>query len=98
MIQTLPLTPAIVVATSDTAKQIFEREILIDMAKALVDLISVYFTFDIAYPKPLYPVFLFLQHNYCVRHKLLDDQPQPNCVTHCNGQTIDLLSLYHLPL
>ncbi len=84
MIQTLPLTPAIVVATSDTAKQIFvtaERDILIesvDMAKALVDLISVYFTFDIAYPKPLYPVFLFLQH---IVFGILDDQPQPNCVT-----------------
>ncbi len=83
MIQTLPLAPAIVVATSDTATQIFitaEKEILIesvDMAKALVDLISVYFTFDIAYPKPLYPVFIFLQH---IVFGILDDQPQPNCV------------------
>ena len=29
----------------------------------IIDLISVYFTFDIAYPKQLYPLCLFLQHH-----------------------------------
>ena len=30
---------------------------------AILDLISVYyFAFNIAYPKPLYPLFLFVQH------------------------------------
>ena len=28
---------------------------------ALLDLICTYFTFDIVYPKPLYPVLLFIQ-------------------------------------
>ena len=29
--------------------------------EALLDLICVYFAFNIVYPKPLYPVFLFIQ-------------------------------------
>ena len=42
-----------------------EKQILLesDSTKdSIIDLISVYFTFDIAYPKLLYPVCLFLQH------------------------------------
>ncbi len=51
----------------------------VDMAKALVDLfLFILLSIIIAYPKPLYPVFLFLQH---IVFGILDDQPQPNCVT-----------------
>jgi len=40
----------------------------------IIDLISTYFVYDIAYPKPLNAIFLFLQHHV---FKLIDDQPLP---------------------
>ena len=33
------------------------------MTAALQDLMSIYFSFNIAYPRPVYPVLLFLQHH-----------------------------------
>ena len=84
IIQSMPPAPAIVVITSDAARQIMivvEKEILVechDMATALLDLISAYFSFDIAYPKPLYPVFLFIQH---FMFGVVDEQPRPNAVS-----------------
>ena len=52
IIQSMPPAPAIVIITSEAARQIMvvvEKEILIechDMATALLDLISAYFSFD----------------------------------------------------
>ena len=40
----------------------------------IVDLIATYFVYDIAYPKHLNAIFLFLQHYV---FKLIDDQPLP---------------------
>jgi len=40
----------------------------------LMDLMAVYYTFDITYPKPTSSVLLFIQH-YVFR--LVDDQPLP---------------------
>ena len=71
------------VTTSDAASQFFivvEKEILVescDMKTALLDLVATYFAFNIAYPKPLYPPLVFVQHyifNIC------DVQVEPNCV------------------
>ena len=45
---------------------------------AIMSLIAVYFTFDIEYPKSLYPVFIFLQHFVM---EIKDDQPIPNVLT-----------------
>ena len=59
----------IVTHTDDDSRQYFvvvEKMILVEssnMAAALQDVMSVYFTFNIAYPRPLYPVLLFLQHH-----------------------------------
>ena len=76
--------PAIVVVNSDAAKQIMlvvEKEILLeccDMTTAVVDLMSAFFTFDIAYPKPLNRLCLFIQHFIL---GIIDDQPLPNAIT-----------------
>ena len=40
--------------------EIFDQSL--SVYNAILDLISVYFTFNIAYPKPLYPLFIFIQH------------------------------------
>ena len=45
---------------------------------AILDLISVYFAFNIAYPKPLYPLFLFVQHYVLL---IKDSQPIPLSTT-----------------
>lgn len=44
------------------------------MKDVIIDLISTYYVYDIAYPKLLNAIFLFLQH--CV-FKLEDYQPLP---------------------
>ena len=86
IIQSMPPAPAIVVITSDAARQIMvvvEKEILVechDMATALLNLISAYFSFDIAYPKPLYPVFcLFIIQHFMLG--VVDEQLRPNAVS-----------------
>ena len=40
-----------------------EKKISQDLSNAMLDLFSVYFTFNMLYPSPLYPVLLFLQHH-----------------------------------
>ena len=56
------------VAVGDSSVQVFltaDRYLLGSPNKTvsiLVGLIGVYFSFNIAYPKPLYPILLFLQH------------------------------------
>ena len=44
---------------------------------ALVGLIAFYYTFDIVYPKPLYPIYIFLQHFV---FKIVDTQKIPETV------------------
>lgn len=84
-VQKLPAAPVIVVLTSlADSKQYFvvaEKEVLlesVDMRTAMVDLIATYFTFDIAYPKPLYSLLLFIQHHI---FSVVDSQPQPNIMS-----------------
>ena len=60
---------------------VVEKEVLLEcesIKDSIIDLISVYFTFDIEYPKQLYPVCLFLQH-YVL--EIVDNQRIPNNVT-----------------
>ena len=45
---------------------------------ALLDLVCVYYTFDIVYPKPLYPVLLFIQQFIM---GIKDKQPMPPSLT-----------------
>ena len=56
-----------------------EIEILLESEniESIIDLIRVYFTFDIAYPKQLNPICLLVQH-YVLE---LDKQHVPNNVT-----------------
>ena len=75
----------VVTTTDEDTKQYFvvvEELVMIEsdsFSQVLQDLISTYFTFDIAYPKQLYPVYvlLFLQHHVCT---IQDQQPIPNVV------------------
>ena len=48
-----------------------------DMATALVDVMAAYFVFNIAFPKSLYTLLVFIQH-YIFNIK--DDQPEPNAI------------------
>ena len=79
----LPPFPQIVVVQHDS-KQFYivvEKQVLLESGSvkdSLIDLISVYFTFDIAYPKLPYPVCLFLQHHVL---GIIDKQRVPNSVT-----------------
>ena len=76
--------PYIAMVHGDSSLQFFvvaERVVLCennDFVEALIDLVCVYFVFNIVYPKPLYPVFLFLQH-YVLGIK--DRQPIPAAFT-----------------
>lgn len=45
---------------------------------AILNLISVYFTFNIMYPKPLYSLFIFVQHIVLL---VKDSQHTPTSVT-----------------
>ena len=49
---------------------------------------SVYFTFDIAYPKQLYLLLLFIQHHII---ELQDNQPIPNVVNIASTALLDEL-------
>lgn len=80
----LPPFPQIVVVQHDDSIQFYivvEKQVLLEsdsIKDSIIDLISVYFTFDIAYPKLLYPVCLFLQHHVL---DIVDKQRVPNNVT-----------------
>ena len=73
----------IVTSTDDDSRQYFvvvEKMILVEssnMTAALQDFMSIYFSFNIAYPRPVYPVLLFLQHHV---FGIKDDQTVPNIV------------------
>ena len=80
----LPLFPQIMVLQHNDSMQVYiavEKEILLEsenIHESIIDLICVYFTFDIAYPKQLNPICLFLQHHVL---ELVDKQHVPNNVT-----------------
>ena len=72
----------IVTSTDDDSRQYFlvvEKMILVEsnMTAALQDLMSIYFSFNIAYPRPVYLVLLFLQHHV---FGIKDNQTVPNIV------------------
>ncbi len=60
--------PYIMMVIGDSSVQFFviaERAVVCqsdDFLESLLDLISVYFVYNIVYPKPMYPVLLFIQH------------------------------------
>ena len=58
-----------------------EKQVMVEsrcINTALLDMMSVYFAFDIAYPRPLYSLLVFIQH-YVLG--IRDSQPVPNNVT-----------------
>ena len=84
-VEKLPPFPQIVALRSDMAEEQFfiavEKHVLLEsrcINTALLDMMSVYFTFDIAYPKPLYSLLLFIQRFVL---NIRDSQPVPNNVT-----------------
>ena len=76
--------PYIAMVTGDASLQFFkiaERIVVCEsegFMGALIDLVCVYFAYNIQYPKPLYPVLLFIQR-YIMDIK--DDQPIPPALT-----------------
>ncbi len=61
--------------------QVAERIVVAEsegFVDALMDLICVYFTYNVQYPKPLYAVLVFIQH-YVMAIK--DSQPIPTILT-----------------
>ncbi len=57
LIRTLSAVQIIVVA---------EKSIIVEPDKALEDMMSIYFTFNIAYPKPLYPLWFLYNTTFLV--------------------------------
>ena len=78
----LPPFPQIIVLNHDQQQYIVvEKNVLLEsdgIKGSILDLIGAYFTFDISYPKKLYPVLLFIQH---VMLNIVDKQRVPNNVT-----------------
>ena len=77
-------SPYVIVTNNDNDnKQYFvvvENAIFLestDFTEALLDLLSVFFCFNIEYPKQLYPILIFLQHHVC---NIKDQQVVPNVV------------------
>lgn len=84
-VEKLPPFLQIVALRSDMAEEQFfiavEKHVLLEsrcINTALLDMMSVYFTFDIAYPNPLYSLLLFIQRFVL---NIRDSQPVPNNVT-----------------
>ena len=78
----LPPFPQIIVLNHDQQQYIVvEKDVLLEsvgIEGSILDLIGAYFTFDISYPKKLYPVLLFIQH---VMLNIVNKQRVPNNVT-----------------
>ena len=77
--------PVIGVIVTDSGVQyllIVERQILVNRCasflEAINDMMSAYFTFDIVYPPPLYPLLIFIQRFVM---DVKDKQRVPPCVT-----------------
>ena len=83
LLKDLQPSPKIIVLEGDGSYQfliVAEKEDITescDFQTAIVDIIAVYFTFNMAYPNQLYPVLLFLQHNIL---DIIDEQKVPNVV------------------
>ena len=75
--------PYIGLVTASSSVQVFlvvEREVLQSLhsdSTVFLEMISMYFTFNMVYPRPLYPVLIFVQHFVLV---LKDKQPIPTSV------------------
>ena len=65
-----------------------------DLQTAIIDLIAVYFSFDMSYPKQLYPVLLFMQHHVC---NIKDQQIVPNIVNILHKSLQTFAKLYMHP-
>ena len=79
----LPPFPQIIVLKHCQQQQYYivvEKNVLESdgVEESILDLIGAYFTFDISYPKKLYPVLLFIQH---IMLNIVDKQRVPNNVT-----------------
>ena len=65
-------SPYLIMLTSEEGQQLFvvvERALLAEsgnITTAVVNLVALYFSFDIVYPQPLYAVLIFIQHLYLV--------------------------------
>ena len=76
--------PVIGVIVTDSVVQyllIVERQILVDKCASFLEAIndmSAFFTFDIVYPPPLYPLLIFIQRFVM---DIEDKQRVPPCVT-----------------
>ena len=77
-------SPYIIITTNDNNNRqyfvIVEDMVFIqsvDFTEALLDLICIFFCFNIEYPKQLYPLLIFLQHHVC---NIKDEQVVPNVV------------------
>ena len=76
--------PYIAVVRSDRSSQYYvvaERKIALESCSfndVLIDLVSMYFVFDIAYPKPMYPLLYFIQRFIL---DIKDNQAVPPVVT-----------------
>ena len=85
--------PYIIVLVGDSAVQFFivaEQLILADSENfidMLLALIGAYYAFNIAYPRQLYPLCIFIQHFII---KLVDKQKVPPVVT-CMLSSVDAL-------
>ena len=72
-----------IILRHDEGVQLFisvENKILVEsvnIKQGILDLISTYCSFDIAYPRQLYPVLVFIQH---IILKIVDKQRVPNNV------------------
>ncbi len=58
-----------------------EKKVLLESASiegSVLDLIGTYFSFDIVYPRQLYPLLLFIQYTIL---KIFDQQKVPTNVT-----------------
>ena len=84
-VEKLPPFPQIILLRSDIAEEqcfiAVEKQVMVEsrcINTALLDMMSVYFAFDIAYPRPLYSLLVFIQH-YVLG--IRDSQPVPNNVT-----------------
>ena len=81
MCQQLPPFPCLVVWKSDIALQasvVVEGKILSPektVKEEMLTLVAAYFGMNISFPKPLYPVLVFIQHQIL---KIKDEQHEPN--------------------
>ena len=80
----MPIFPSIQIIRTDQSYQFYvtsEKQTIAEsssLLNALIDVLSAYFAFDMAYPTKLYPLLIFFQHHVL---DLTDEQKKPNNVT-----------------